>query len=396
MKKRNKKSSVFKRKLSLALKSKVLYGYIALVILIFAALNVVYRFETQTGSGIETKFDTFWFMCVAVFAGYFEFVCESVPGRCAAITVLIAGSFTFNYIRGEVATAFVDMTEKRNKGIGKLKDMEGHFIICGWRPGFNKIIDTVMKSNPDISADQIVLINDAVEQMEHLRDEEKYKELNFISGDYTDESTLSRAFIEKAARALVISDRSKKYSDLEIDSRTVLAVLTMENMNRGIYVVAELISGKFQKHLEMAHCDEIILTQDYEHSLLANASSGQGYSDVIRELISDDAESGLFISNISSEFVGKTYKELKDYSAAHRSESGILVGLLLNSGNFHVRRKEALREAQKNPDINTVIANLKKVKTLKSNQPVLVPKNDFVIPKNSKAIYIRGKKTEGK
>ena len=74
-----------------------------------------------------------------------------------------------------------------------------------------------------------------------------------------------------------------------------------------------------------------------------------------------------------------------------RKEKGVLVGLLLNSGNFHQRRKEALREAQKNPDINTVISNLQKVKLLKSNEPVLAPKGDFIIPKNAKAIFVRGK-----
>ena len=91
--------------------------------------------------------------------------------------------------------------------------------------------------------------------------------MQYVAGDFADEAVLKRAKIEDAERALVICDRSKKYSDLEIDSRTVLAVLTMENINPGIYIAAELIDVKFQKHLEMAHCDEIILTQDYEHSL---------------------------------------------------------------------------------------------------------------------------------
>ena len=39
--------------------------------------------------------------------------------------------------------------------------------------------------------------------------------------------------------------------------------------------------------------------------------------------------------------------------------------------------------------LNT-IDNLKKVKTLKSNEPVLTPASDFVIQKNTKAILVRG------
>ena len=389
---KNKRKSDFSRHVKAVFKNPMVLGYIGLVVLVYCLLAVVYKFETQTGSGITTKMDTFWFMCVAVCAGYFEFVCESYPGRAAAITLLIIGTMVFAYIRGQVASVFVDIQDKKNKGLSRLKNMEGHFVLCGWRPGFEKILETVLVSNPEITPDMIVLVNEApVEQMEALRDDIRFKEVHYVAGDFTDESTLKRAYIETAARAMVISDQSKKYSELETDSRTVLAVLTMENLNRGIYVVAELKSAKFEKHLRMAHCDEIILTQDYEYSLLATASSGAGYSNVIKSLISDDADSGILIFDIGKEMIGKTYAELRKAELANKKEKGVLVGLLLNSGNFHQRRKEALREAQKNPDINTVISNLQKVKLLKSNEPVLAPKGDFIIPKNAKAIFVRGK-----
>ncbi len=389
---KNKRKSDFSRHVKAVFKNPMVLGYIGLVILVYCLLAVVYKFETQTGSGITTKMDTFWFMCVAVCAGYFEFVCESYPGRAAAITLLIIGTMVFAYIRGQVASVFVDIQDKKNKGLSRLKNMEGHFVLCGWRPGFEKILETVLVSNPEITPDMIVLVNEApVEQMEALRDDIRFKEVHYVAGDFTDESTLKRAYIETAARAMVISDQSKKYSELETDSRTVLAVLTMENLNRGIYVVAELKSAKFEKHLRMAHCDEIILTQDYEYSLLATASSGAGYSNVIKSLISDDADSGILIFDIGKEMIGKTYAELRKEELVNKKEKGVLVGLLLNSGNFHQRRKEALREAQKNPDINTVISNLQKVKLLKSNEPVLAPKGDFIIPKNAKAIFVRGK-----
>ncbi|MBS7260232.1 MAG: NAD-binding protein [Treponema sp.] len=389
---KNKRKTDFSRHVKAVFKNPMVLGYIGLVVLVYCLLAVVYKFETQTGSGITTKMDTFWFMCVAVCAGYFEFVCESYPGRAAAITLLIIGTMVFAYIRGQVASVFVDIQDKKNKGLSRLKNMEGHFVLCGWRPGFEKILETVLVSNPEITPDMIVLVNEApVEQMEALRDDIRFKEVHYVAGDFTDESTLKRAYIETAARAMVISDQSKKYSELETDSRTVLAVLTMENLNRGIYVVAELKSAKFEKHLRMAHCDEIILTQDYEYSLLATASSGAGYSNVIKSLISDDADSGILIFDIGKEMIGKTYAELRKAELANKKEKGVLVGLLLNSGNFHQRRKEALREAQKNPDINTVISNLQKVKLLKSNEPVLAPKGDFIIPKNAKAIFVRGK-----
>lgn len=390
-KQERRKISIFRR-IKLGLQDPMTIICICIALLIVAACVVIYHTETKTGSGIETKFDTFWFMCVAVFANYFEYVCESLPGRMAGWTMLMTGLVLFGCITAKIASWFIDIQMKNDKGLKKLNSMQGHFLLCGWRPGFENIINNVLVSNPDLSPDMIVLINEAPEQMEQLRSNPRFKDLNFVAGDFTDEAVLARAYIQTAERALVISDKSKDYSALEIDSRTVLAVLTMESMSRGIYVAAELISEKFEKHLRMAHCDEIILTQEYERSLLATASSGQGYSNVIRALMSDDADSGILIDDVPSQFIGKTYKELKDFVWNSREKSGILVGLLLNSGNFHLRRKEAIREAQKNPNINAIIGSLQKVKTLVSNDPMLTPPNDFVVPKNARAIFVRGKK----
>ncbi len=390
-KQERRKISIFRR-IKLGLQDPMTIICICIALLIVAACMVIYHTETKTGSGIETKFDTFWFMCVAVFANYFEYVCESLPGRMAGWTMLMTGLVLFGCITAKIASWFIDIQMKNDKGLKKLNSMQGHFLLCGWRPGFENIINNVLVSNPDLSPDMIVLINEAPEQMEQLRSNPRFKDLNFVAGDFTDEAVLARAYIQTAERALVISDKSKDYSALEIDSRTVLAVLTMESMSRGIYVAAELISEKFEKHLRMAHCDEIILTQEYERSLLATASSGQGYSNVIRALMSDDADSGILIDDVPSQFIGKTYKELKDFVWTSREKSGILVGLLLNSGNFHLRRKEAIREAQKNPNINAIIGSLQKVKTLVSNDPMLTPPNDFVVPKNARAIFVRGKK----
>lgn len=391
MGKKGKKKISLSRKLLLRISDPLVLLCLIIVVVIVLACIIVYKTETLTGSGIATKFDTFWFMCVAVFANYFEFVCESIPGRAAGWTMLMTGLVLFSCITAKIASWFVDVQMKNDKGLKKLNTMDGHFLLCGWRPGFENILKNVLISNPDISPDMIVLINEAPDQMVQLRAQKKFKDVNYVSGDFTDESTLNRAYIKNASRALIISDKSKKYSNLEIDSRTVLAVLTMESMSRGIYVAAELLSEKFEKHLKMAHCDEIILTQEYERNLLATASSGMGYSNVIRTLISDDADSGILISEIPSEFIGKTYKELKTHFWNAREKNGILVGLLLNSGNFHLRRKEAIREAQKNPNMNDIIGGLKKVKTMVSNEPFFTPPSDFIVPKNAKAIYVHGK-----
>ena len=349
------------------------------------------NFRTETEAGIETLWDSVWFTIVTTIAGYYEYSPVTLPGRIASLLLLVFGMLVLSMITGKLASYFMDMQMKKEKGLMPLKNLKGHFLLCGWRSGFEKILDNIINTNPEITPDLIVLINDAPsEKIENLLDLERFKEIHYVSGDFADENVLKRANIQTAERALIISDHSKEYSDMEIDSRTVLAVISMSNINPGMYIAAELIDSKFEKHLRMAHCDEIILTTDYEHNLLASASGGMGYSNVMRALISDDADSGILIEDIPSQFFGKSYSEYRK----SLSYPKILIGLLLNTGNFHQRRKDALREALRNPDIKTVVGNLNKVKTLKSNQPVLTPPDDYIIMRNTKAIFVRGKPLE--
>ncbi|MBR5032218.1 MAG: hypothetical protein IKX70_00925, partial [Treponema sp.] len=100
-KKQLKKISFFRR-LKLFLQEPITIICIGIVFLICIACVVIYHTETKTGSGIETKFDTFWFMCVAVFANYFEYVCESLPGRMAGWTMLMTGLVLFGVITAKI------------------------------------------------------------------------------------------------------------------------------------------------------------------------------------------------------------------------------------------------------------------------------------------------------
>lgn len=223
--------------------------------------------------------------------------------------------------------------------------------------------------------------------MERIKTDSRFQGIKYLSGDFTDEATLLRANIKTAERILVLSDYSENFSQLEIDSRTVLAVLTIENLNPRMYIAAELIDAKFEKHLSLAHCDEIILSTDYERNLLVSASSGQGLSHVLRDLISEESGEGLFIKEIEPQFIGMTYKSYR------RTLSGraVLIGLLENTGNFYQRRREALAEAQKNPNIQKTVQNLKKIKELRSNDPVITPPDDYIIGTNTRAIFVHGR-----
>lgn len=365
----------------------------AVFVLLLLIMFVIFKSEQETNSAINTLFDAVWYTIVTVTTvGYGDIAPASFWGRLSAMALLLVGVAIFGALSGKFASFILDRQQKKDKGLLKMTNMKNHLLICGWKPGFENILEGMLLANPEIPPEQVVILNNAKHSdIEAIQANEKLKAINFLRGDFTDEDALLKAQIKKAERALILADRSEDFSTLETDSRTVLAVITIKNLNPRIYCVAEIIDSKFEKHLSLARCDEIIMTSDYEQNLLVQASSGKGMSHILRELAAENENQGLFLADIPAKFVGGSYEE---YAKSLKNKD-ILIGVLENTGNFYNRRQEALAEAQKNPNMEKIVANLKKVKTLKSNIPVFNPPSDYIIPESSKAIFIHGNYSSG-
>ena len=386
--KNNKKKNNFFSRLFELLTSKLVIASLITVLVFTALMLIIFLSEQKTNSAINTLFDAIWYTLVTITTvGYGDITPRSILGRTSAMILLLAGVALFGALSGKFASFLFDRQQKKDRGLLKMNKIKNHFLICGWKPNFERILEGILLANPEIPPEKIILLNNSSQnEMEKIKADSRFKNINYIHGDFTDEDTLLKSQIKTAERTLILADNSENFSSLETDSRTVLAVITIKNLNPKIYCVAEIIDSKFEKHLSLAHCDEIILSADYGQNLLIQASSGKGMSHILRELISEESDSGILICDIPQKFVGNNYGEFR----LSLKTSDILIGLLENTGNFYSRRKEALAEAQKNPNVEEVVSNLKKVKSLKSNLPVFAPKDDYIIPKNAKAIFIHG------
>ena len=386
--KNNKKKNNFFSRLFELLTSKLVIASLITVLIFTVLMLIIFLSEQKTNSAINTLFDAIWYTLVTITTvGYGDITPHSVLGRTSAMILLLAGVALFGALSGKFASFLFDRQQKKDRGLLKMNKIKNHFLICGWKPNFERILEGILLANPEIPPEKIILLNNSSQnEMEKIKADSRFKNINYIHGDFTDEDTLLKSQIKTAERTLILADNSENFSSLETDSRTVLAVITIKNLNPKIYCVAEIIDSKFEKHLSLAHCDEIILSADYGQNLLIQASSGKGMSHILRELISEESDSGILICDIPQKFVGNNYGEFR----LSLKTSDILIGLLENTGSVYSRRKEALAEAQKNPNVEEVVSNLKKVKSLKSNLPVFAPKDDYIIPKNAKAIFIHG------
>ncbi len=341
--------------------------------------------------GVSWKFfNSIWYTVVTYSTvGYGDLSPQSFSGKVVGLVMIILGVSVTGIITGKIASVLVEQQIREGKGLIDLHKKEDHFIICGWKREISNILADMLRINPDLNVRDIVIVNtNPPEYIDDLRTDSRFAKINFLYGDFSDENVLMRANIKTAKKIFILADNMSNATAQEIDSKTVMTVMMIAKLNKDIYTCAELLDKKFEKYLKMSHCDEIILVRDYIRILLANASSASGVSHVITHLIDVETENPLQTVEIPDEFVNQPVGDLRSHFM--EKEGTLLLGILENTGNFFQRKKAALREAQKTPDISKLVRNLQFVKTLQANHPVINPRADYTIPSYARAIVIRG------
>ena len=362
---------------------------VASLIILSSTVGIFFLERKVNPDAYKTLFDSFWYIIVTMTTvGYGDKFPLGIPGKILGVFVMFFGVAVMGTVTGRIASFLVERQMRAGKGLIGLSTMENHFIICGWKKDLSNLISDILTVNSTLRAESIVLINKADTQViDDLKTDPRFAKIKFIYGDHTDENVLDRANVQKAKTILLLADQIGNPTPMETDSRTVMASMTVEAMNKKIYTCAELLDSKFAKHLELSDVDEIILSRDHGRVMLANASSATGIGHVIDSLIGVHSLNPITVFDYPNRYVGATFIELAAYFKTEHND--ILVGILENTGNMFMRKQEALKDAQKTPDISKLVENLRTVKKLKANDPVINPGDSYVIKKNSKAIVIR-------
>jgi voltage-gated potassium channel len=357
---------------------------------LFLSSLLVFAIEYRRGGGFDSYFDSLWWTVVTISTvGYGDRVPDSVPGRLVAIATMMVGVAMMGVVTGRVASFLMERQMKAEKGLLNLQHMKNHFLICGWKQEMNDVLQAILANNPDVPPEEVVLLNKAPqEEVDAVRSDPRFDGILTVHGDPMEERDLLRAGIRSAAKVLILADFYTPGNLQQLDSKTVMAVMTIKNLNRRAYVCAELLDTKFEKYLQLSHCEEVLLSRDFSRAMLASASSGTGLTHVVRELLGKDDGGWIETLAVPSSHVGRSYGELKLLLEKQRGAQ--LIGLLENTGNINDRKREALADAQKNPDISKLIPDLKAIKDLEANKPVINPPSDYPVSAYSRGIVIRG------
>jgi len=356
--------------------------------IMLAAGPLIYLIERRANPHFRSVEDGLWWSLVTLTTiGYGDVYPITRGGRLLASAVVLVGIGLVGLVTGKIASALVTRRIKEGRGLTEAHQLKGHLVVLGWKADMLLLVQGLLSALPDLAPGKLVLVNQAGEMAnEELR--ARFSGLQYVHGDAIDPMVLQRAGVTSARKVLVLADEAGGRSDQETDARTVMTVMNIDNLSPDVYICAEVLDRKHVEFLRLAHCDEIILSREYGRFMLVSASASAGISQVLHDLLGSGDQPGLATLPVPEGFVGRPFGEL---SAHLRKEGGrMLIGLLENTGRPLAIKRDALRAAQKTEDVATLLDNLRAVKSLVSNRPVLNPPDHYAVPRHALAIVIGG------
>jgi len=229
---------------------------------------------------------------------------------------------------------------KEENGLLNFERLRDHFVICGWKREMNAVVREILANHPALDSSMIVLVNKAShEDIDALRNDPVVKGFTTYTATLSRNATSLRAGIRTAGRVLVsvgLPDRGESSADRLQDRDG--GDDHQEPQQAGL-VCAEILDTKFEKYLQISHCDEILLSRQFSRSMLAFASVGVGMSaHRSRAAVAGERRTDRH-RRAPESLANRTYGELCEYVT--REKKGVCIGLLENTGNILTRKKEA-------------------------------------------------------
>lgn len=366
------------------LPSKLLVGSLVLFLLIqFAIL-----WSESGNESFSDPLDALWWAVVTITTtGYGDQIPQSLLGRATGIVTMVFGVVIVSIATGRISSFLVDQKLREGKGLKELKFLKDHILICGFKSDLKYLINDILYFESGTHLSDLVLINAiGQDKMSSFLLDDSLKGINYLHGDTSDESVLLRANVKMASKALVLSEPREGDDTEAIDARVLVTVLMIRSLNPNIYICAEVLTVKYKNYLEHMRCDEVVLSEEYTRFLLANATVFSGITKVVSKLLNNGEGNTLKLEPLPLEMIDLSFSEIAQRIKDQRN--AILIGIVENMGIEREFKQNALTEAQKTPDISTLVRNLKGIHDMERNKTVINPSDDYIVRKNSGLILI--------
>ncbi|UCD37796.1 MAG: NAD-binding protein, partial [Fidelibacterota bacterium] len=284
------------------------FGLILLVALI-GGTGVLFL---ERRAGVQ-QFDSigealWWAVVTMTTVGYGDFTPQATPGRALAVVIMFAGISLMAVLSGTVASQLVARRLRANQGLMPIK-VKDHIIICGWHHKIDSVLNALITAGEDNDKFPIVLINEENEDViQSLKNEYGYTRVKYIRGEFTREAALKQAQLE-SARAVIILP-IEHATGAASDEKTILASLTIKNLNPRVKLIAYVSDRSAITHVKRAKADEVVLSDNFGSFIVASHVLNPGIPQAADKILDSSSPHHIQREPIPAEFVGRPFEEL--------------------------------------------------------------------------------------
>ncbi len=349
-----------------------------------------FTFGNAEPNWLDTFFHTLWWAVVTfTTVGYGDVSPITHLGKFLTIIIMLLNFGVVTLLGGAVASVLVAQRLKGDDTLDENK-FNDHLVIAGWNKTVPSILNLI-DANQDANS-VVILINEmdkeviqrAIVGFERL-------DISHIAENFTNESVLKKAFLEKARTFMILPDASGLLPHEDPDEdKTVLTCLSAKSIAEACNVVAHVLDVENVSHLQRANANEIVIPDEHVPHLLAKHVTDPGVPQFFDDLILKEAEDkGLQEVKIPKTLNGQTHNKI---SAFYKFKYGwLLVGYAIRKAGFSL-------DEQMGEGGSPLIRNMIKEQldgagiSLSSDEHVVVeinPKDDYTIDEKHSALVLR-------
>ncbi len=354
-----------------------------LVIVLAGSLYTIFE------KGIRSFFESFYFAVITITTtGYGDITPKTIPGRLITVFLIFSGTILISSFTATISSIIISKKLKDGQGVNRIKEKK-HVIICGW----NRNVETVIRSLSDTGVRDIVLVNDAdPAQINPVTEKFPGTEIKFVKGDFADINILNRANIGQSRGVIMVPDIASSSSQ-GADEKTVFATMTIKSVSEKIKVYVQLLREETIPYIERAKADEYFIAENIAPYFLTTNISNPGISEVMLNLMSPDNDNALVSAHIPAEFAGKTFGELSEYF--RKKENSILIALVQFQDVLEMKNINSKDTASIDAFIKRKFEEAGRLtRDLDKKKVILNPDDDYIIKSFETAVLIRRSKKQ--